>query len=174
MSKMEIKTPTSVIDCTERLRKCSEIEGYYIVANNYQGLDKLPDTAENQEMKEILRAAMEETLQKRLICNVRKEGVSFANIVSGVTSPSPTPSDNLNKKPSIIENNSKESQGILSEDDNTDDLAQVIELIITNYVLPLGAYFLQSSTEFTTPRCEVPVTSSPCWALWWVEDSQDE
>ncbi|GFS98692.1 hypothetical protein TNCV_1079211 [Trichonephila clavipes] len=45
------------------------------------------------------------------------------------SSPTPTPIDNLNEKPSKIENNSKESQGILSEDDNINDLAQVIELV---------------------------------------------
>ncbi|GFU36826.1 hypothetical protein TNCV_2197851 [Trichonephila clavipes] len=145
MSNMETDAPISITDCTERLRICAKIEGHDIVANNYEGLDNLPDTAENQEM-EIFRAALEETLRKKadlvsqktglplpinktFTSNVCTEGVSFANIVSGVTSPTPTPSDNLNEKPSKIENNSKESQGILSEDDNSNDLAQAIELV---------------------------------------------
>ncbi|GFX91494.1 uncharacterized protein TNCV_2599431 [Trichonephila clavipes] len=64
MSNMETDAPISITDCTERLRICAKIEGHDIVANNYEGLDNLPDTAENQEM-EILRAALKETLRKK-------------------------------------------------------------------------------------------------------------
>ncbi|GFX69816.1 hypothetical protein TNCV_4391711 [Trichonephila clavipes] len=78
MSKMETETPISVVDCFERLRKCAEIEGHNFVASNYQGLDKLPDTAEKQELKEILSVLPWKTLYgKRLIgpdaLNVVKE-----------------------------------------------------------------------------------------------------
>ncbi|GFY70990.1 hypothetical protein TNIN_221891 [Trichonephila inaurata madagascariensis] len=65
MSKKETDSQTPINDCTEWLRKCAEIEGHDIVASNYEGLDKLPDTAKNQEMKEILRAALEETLREK-------------------------------------------------------------------------------------------------------------
>ncbi|GFY41075.1 hypothetical protein TNIN_287311 [Trichonephila inaurata madagascariensis] len=44
---------------------CNEIEGHDIVASHYKDLDKTPDTAENHEMKEILRAALKDTLQKK-------------------------------------------------------------------------------------------------------------
>ncbi|GFY56176.1 hypothetical protein TNIN_275171, partial [Trichonephila inaurata madagascariensis] len=52
-------------DCTERLRICAEIEGHDLVASKYQGLDRLPDTEENKQLKKILRDALEETLQKK-------------------------------------------------------------------------------------------------------------
>ncbi|GFT49137.1 hypothetical protein TNCV_3262391 [Trichonephila clavipes] len=64
MSKMETDTMISIVEYTERLKICAEIN-HNIFASYYQGLDKLPDTAENQEMKEILRAALEETLRKK-------------------------------------------------------------------------------------------------------------
>ncbi|GFY02877.1 transposable element Tcb2 transposase [Trichonephila clavipes] len=53
-------------------------------------------------------------LNKTFKSNARREGVSFANIVSGDTSPSPTPIENQFEKPSKSDNNNKEFQGIQS------------------------------------------------------------
>ncbi|GFY60704.1 atrial natriuretic peptide receptor 2 [Trichonephila inaurata madagascariensis] len=65
MSEMETDSHIPVNDCSRKQRICNEIEGHDIVASHYQDLNKTPDTAENHEMKEILRAALKETLQKK-------------------------------------------------------------------------------------------------------------
>ncbi|GFY79216.1 uncharacterized protein TNIN_422061 [Trichonephila inaurata madagascariensis] len=65
MSKMETDYRIPVNECSEKLRICAAIEGHDLVASHYQDLDKTPDTEENQEMKEILRNALKETLQKK-------------------------------------------------------------------------------------------------------------
>ncbi|GFX20326.1 DDE_3 domain-containing protein [Trichonephila clavipes] len=74
MSRMETGSPISINEYTERLRICAEIDGHDIVASNYQGVYKLPDTAENQEMKEIFRASLEETLRKKAYLERRFRG----------------------------------------------------------------------------------------------------
>ncbi|GFW53065.1 uncharacterized protein TNCV_131301 [Trichonephila clavipes] len=60
--------------------------------------------------------------------NKCKEGVTFANVVSGINFPSlPTPNATVSIQPSEIKNSSKEIHGIIQEDKS--DLAQVIELV---------------------------------------------
>ncbi|GFY55762.1 hypothetical protein TNIN_457991 [Trichonephila inaurata madagascariensis] len=65
MSEMETDSQIPVDDCSKKRRICSEINGHSMLAGNYQDLCKTPDTAENYEMKEVLRAALKETLQKK-------------------------------------------------------------------------------------------------------------
>ncbi|GFY76670.1 hypothetical protein TNIN_110591 [Trichonephila inaurata madagascariensis] len=65
MSKMETDYQIPVNECTRKQKIYAEIEGHDIVASHYQDLDKTLDTAENQKMKEILRAALKETQQKK-------------------------------------------------------------------------------------------------------------
>ncbi|GFS51665.1 hypothetical protein TNIN_381051, partial [Trichonephila inaurata madagascariensis] len=65
MSEMETDSQIPVNDCSRKQTICNEIEGRDIVASHYEDFDKTPDTAENHEMKEILRAALKETLQKK-------------------------------------------------------------------------------------------------------------
>ncbi|GFV57656.1 hypothetical protein TNCV_3132441 [Trichonephila clavipes] len=61
--------------------------------------------------------------------NVRREGVSFANIVNGITHPStPTPIHKLTEKTNENSNN-KVSHGIQAIENENSDLAQVIELV---------------------------------------------
>ncbi|GFY78918.1 hypothetical protein TNIN_96241 [Trichonephila inaurata madagascariensis] len=65
MSVMETDFQVPVSDCSRKHTICNEIEGHDIVASHYEDLDKTPDTAENHEMKEILRAALKDTLQEK-------------------------------------------------------------------------------------------------------------
>ncbi|GFY67895.1 hypothetical protein TNIN_203421 [Trichonephila inaurata madagascariensis] len=95
---METSSPDISYGRTERFRFvhhqtsfriCAEIEGHDIVASNYQGLDKLPDTDGNRERKEILRAALEETLRKK------------ADLVSELHSLPPCTTFNCTCKPKV-------------------------------------------------------------------------
>ncbi|GFY74194.1 hypothetical protein TNIN_16301 [Trichonephila inaurata madagascariensis] len=64
-SPIKTPEPVPVSDCARKQTICNEIEGHGIVASHYKDLDKTPDTAENHEMKEILRAALKDILQKK-------------------------------------------------------------------------------------------------------------
>ncbi|GFW69261.1 uncharacterized protein TNCV_2366391 [Trichonephila clavipes] len=69
------------------------------------------------------------TANKTFESNVRREGVSFANIVSGTAPPSnPTPVHKLTEKTNENSNN-KVSHGIQAIEKENSDLAQVIELV---------------------------------------------
>ncbi|GFY41309.1 hypothetical protein TNIN_214331 [Trichonephila inaurata madagascariensis] len=64
MSKMETDPQVPVSECS-RMPICKEIRAHHIIANSYMDLEGTPDTAENYECKEVLRAARMETLQKK-------------------------------------------------------------------------------------------------------------
>ncbi|GFY01799.1 uncharacterized protein TNCV_1467901 [Trichonephila clavipes] len=69
------------------------------------------------------------TANKTFESNVRREGVSFANIVSGTAPPSTlTPVHKLTEKTNENSNN-KASYGIQAKKNVNSDLAQVIELV---------------------------------------------
>ncbi|GFX90899.1 hypothetical protein TNCV_3167301 [Trichonephila clavipes] len=120
MSNMEVETPTSVIDCSERLRKCSEIEGYSIVAKNYEGLDKIPDPAENQVIKEILRIALEETLQKKVNLNQVLERERESNVII-------KPTDSTNNPKNIITKTKGKNKKRKIKKDSSEDQALRVE-----------------------------------------------
>ncbi|GFY58149.1 hypothetical protein TNIN_464201 [Trichonephila inaurata madagascariensis] len=63
MSEMETdQVPVS--ECS-RMPISKAIRTHIIIANGYMDLEGTPDTAENYEMKEVLRAARKETLKKK-------------------------------------------------------------------------------------------------------------
>ncbi|GFY06521.1 uncharacterized protein TNCV_3523771 [Trichonephila clavipes] len=68
------------------------------------------------------------TANKTFESNVRREGVSFANIVSGTAPSTPTPVHKLTEKTNENSNN-KVSHGIQAIENENSDLAQVIELV---------------------------------------------
>ncbi|GFY42442.1 hypothetical protein TNIN_238011 [Trichonephila inaurata madagascariensis] len=63
MSEMETdQVPVS--ECS-RMPIAKAIRTHIIISNGYMDLEGTPDTAENYEMKEVLRAARKETLKKK-------------------------------------------------------------------------------------------------------------
>ncbi|GFY40788.1 hypothetical protein TNIN_129611 [Trichonephila inaurata madagascariensis] len=64
MSEMETDSQVPVSECS-RMPISKAIRTHIIIANGYMDLEGTPDTAENYEMKEVLRAARKETLKKK-------------------------------------------------------------------------------------------------------------
>ncbi|GFX17793.1 hypothetical protein TNCV_2292421 [Trichonephila clavipes] len=84
---------------------------------------------------------------KKFNCKVCKNGVSIANVVSGVTSPPSTPLENEIAKPIENNNSSKEIHGIQIHK-NSSVLAQVIELVsLISKILKRSPEILQIITK---------------------------
>ncbi|GFS31814.1 hypothetical protein TNIN_157931 [Trichonephila inaurata madagascariensis] len=62
---MEIELPDTSTSCDERCRILREIEGLDIIISRCTELENLPDTDDNQEMKAILRASIDDALKKK-------------------------------------------------------------------------------------------------------------
>ncbi|GFU18258.1 uncharacterized protein TNCV_1594201 [Trichonephila clavipes] len=65
MSRMETESPDISNSCDERSRISPEIEGLDIIISRCTELVNLPDTDDNQEMKTILRASIDDAQKKK-------------------------------------------------------------------------------------------------------------
>ncbi|GFV88640.1 hypothetical protein TNCV_1244501 [Trichonephila clavipes] len=82
------------------------------------------------------------TAKETLESNIRREGVSFANIVSGTTPPPPPPVHKLTEKNNENSNN-KVSHGIQAIENENSDLAEVIELVSMISIIKRSPEILQ-------------------------------